>query len=136
MRRTVTMEYPKTSGPPVARSVQTSASIDEKFFFIRGCLEIPVEDEDERFSWGVWVSLSESSFKQWVGLLRSGETLSDRPVLRLAQYPVEALSGNSEPQDDGFTCGMAAFARTLNFSQQITRSPSNSDKGITVGRVA
>jgi hypothetical protein len=40
--------------------------IDEEFFFIRGCLEITVEGENERFSWGVWVSLSETSFKQWL----------------------------------------------------------------------
>jgi hypothetical protein len=39
--------------------------IDEKWFFVRGCIEIPVHGETECFSWGVWVSLSEASFKQW-----------------------------------------------------------------------
>lgn len=39
--------------------------IDGQWFFVRGCLEIPVHGESEPFSWGVWVSLSESSFKQW-----------------------------------------------------------------------
>lgn len=39
--------------------------IDGKWFFIRGCIEIPVHGETEQFSWGVWVSLSEASFKQW-----------------------------------------------------------------------
>src|SRR5688500_4305799 len=39
--------------------------IDEKDFFVRGCIEIPVYGESDPLSWGVWVSLSESSFKQW-----------------------------------------------------------------------
>lgn len=40
--------------------------IDEEWFFVRGCLEIPVIGEDEPFSWGVWVSLSEENFIQWI----------------------------------------------------------------------
>jgi len=40
--------------------------IDEKWFFIRGCIEIPVHGEEEPFVWGVWVSLSEESFKEWI----------------------------------------------------------------------
>jgi hypothetical protein len=40
--------------------------IDGKHFFVRGCLEIPVVGESEFFTWGVWVSLSETSFTEWV----------------------------------------------------------------------
>lgn len=36
--------------------------IDDKHFFIVGNLEIPVAGVPERFSWDVWVSLSEKSF--------------------------------------------------------------------------
>jgi hypothetical protein len=39
--------------------------IDGDSYFVRGCIEIPVHGENEPFSWGVWVSLSESSYKQW-----------------------------------------------------------------------
>jgi hypothetical protein len=39
--------------------------IDHTFFFVRGCLEIPVHAADEPFIWGVWVSLSERSFNAW-----------------------------------------------------------------------
>ena len=31
--------------------------IDGNFFFVRGCIEIPVHGQDEAFNWGVWVSL-------------------------------------------------------------------------------
>lgn len=35
-------------------------------FFARACLEIPVIDLDRPFTWGVWVSLSEKSFEQFI----------------------------------------------------------------------
>ena len=41
--------------------------VDQKSFFVRGCLDIPVEGETEPFSWGVWVSLSRDSFDDFVG---------------------------------------------------------------------
>ena len=40
--------------------------IDEDTFFIRGCIEIPVIDEEEPFVWGVWISLSKESFEKWL----------------------------------------------------------------------
>ena len=40
--------------------------IDEKFFFVRGCLDIPVHGQEEPFSWGVWVSLSRQSFEEYI----------------------------------------------------------------------
>jgi len=36
--------------------------IDDKYFFIRGNIEIPVIGEDQIFVWDVWVSLSEKNF--------------------------------------------------------------------------
>jgi hypothetical protein len=40
--------------------------VDQEHFFVRGCLEIPVEGETEPFAWGVWVSLSKDSFAEFV----------------------------------------------------------------------
>src|SRR5689334_1759458 len=34
--------------------------------FIRVCLEIPILDFTEPFTWGVWVSLSEESFNRYI----------------------------------------------------------------------
>ena len=39
--------------------------IDGKWFFVRGCIEVPVHGKEEPFVWGAWVSLSEDSFKKW-----------------------------------------------------------------------
>jgi hypothetical protein len=33
---------------------------------VRGCLEIPVQEEAEPFVWGVWVDISQNSFDQWI----------------------------------------------------------------------
>jgi hypothetical protein len=43
--------------------------VDRKSFFVRGCLEIPVHAESVPFIWGVWVSLSNNSFDQFVRCL-------------------------------------------------------------------
>lgn len=38
--------------------------IDQKWFFIRGCLEIPILDSDEMFLWGLWASVREEVFDE------------------------------------------------------------------------
>ncbi len=40
--------------------------IDEKEFYIRGCIEIPVHGYDDPFIWGAWVSLSKENFLQFI----------------------------------------------------------------------
>ncbi|MFT3882705.1 MAG: DUF2199 domain-containing protein [Gemmatales bacterium] len=42
-----------------------SCVIAEQFYFIRGCLEIPIRDHPDVFTWGVWVSLKEENFFKW-----------------------------------------------------------------------
>ena len=42
-----------------------SCVIANKFFFIRGCLEIPVIGMSDALTWGVWVSLKEENFFIW-----------------------------------------------------------------------
>lgn len=37
--------------------------IDARWFFVRGCLEIPVLEWAEPYVWGVWASLSADSFR-------------------------------------------------------------------------
>ena len=36
--------------------------VADKFFFVRGCVDIPIVDAEEMLSFGVWVSLEESNF--------------------------------------------------------------------------
>lgn len=39
--------------------------IDEQWFFVRGCLEIAVDEHEEPLSWGVWCSLSKDAFLRY-----------------------------------------------------------------------
>ncbi len=43
--------------------------ITDKWFFVRGCLEIPVIGHDDPFVWGVWVSVSEDNFMEYQDLI-------------------------------------------------------------------
>jgi len=47
--------------------------IADKFFFARGCIEIPVIGHEDPFIWGVWVSLSEKSFMEFQEILKVAE---------------------------------------------------------------
>jgi hypothetical protein len=38
--------------------------VDETWFFIRGCLEIPVLDGDDPFIWGLWALVTEDVFNE------------------------------------------------------------------------
>jgi len=40
--------------------------VDDEYFFVRARLNIAVEGTEEPFSWGVWVSLSEKNFDEYV----------------------------------------------------------------------
>ena len=42
-----------------------SCVIADRFFFIRGCIEIPIIDEENTLTFGVWVSLKEDNFLIW-----------------------------------------------------------------------
>ena len=42
-----------------------SCVIADKFFFVRGCLDIKVIDADRALSFGAWVSLREDNFLLW-----------------------------------------------------------------------
>ena len=39
-----------------------TCTINDEWFFVRGCLDIPIAGEDQPFSWGVWTSLSQQNF--------------------------------------------------------------------------
>jgi hypothetical protein len=81
--------------------------VDQTFFFVRGCLEIPVQGESEPFIWGVWVSLSRSSFDQFVGCFETAKRSHIGPFLgwlsaELPLYPsTENLKARVHLRNDG-----------------------------------
>ena len=61
-------------------------------FFVRACLEIPVEGTGNPFIWGVWVSLSKENFERQRVLANSSERTEEPPYFgwlcsRIQAYP-------------------------------------------------
>lgn len=54
--------------------------VDDEFFFIRGCLEIPVVDGNQPFVWGVWVSLSQQNFARVAEIWEQPDRESEPPM--------------------------------------------------------
>ena len=54
-------------------------TIDDQYYFIRGCLEIHVLGQVEPFIWGVWTSLSRDNFRRALELFNQ-EPLEREPA--------------------------------------------------------
>jgi hypothetical protein len=66
--------------------------INQQYFYVLGCLEIPVHGDAETFSWGVWVSLSKNSFDHFLACFDSPNRSHVGPFFgwlstQLALYP-------------------------------------------------
>ena len=45
-----------------SKSSEDWCMVDDQFFYLRGCLEVPIAGTQSVLSWGVWTSLSEDDF--------------------------------------------------------------------------
>ena len=54
--------------------------IDHKDFFVKGCLEMPIQDHKETFIFTAWVSLSERNFHKFQDLLDVEEREQQKPM--------------------------------------------------------
>lgn len=66
--------------------------IDDEHYFVRGCLNIPIQGTEDVVNWGVWVSLSEESFNRMSDLWETPGRESEPPYFgwlctRLPGYP-------------------------------------------------
>jgi len=109
--------------------------IDGAYYFVRGCLEIPVHGEREPFSWGVWVSLSEQSFTQWGACFESERRSHVGPFFgwlnaALAPYPDTVNLKTRVHLRDGFIRPFIELEPTDHPLAVEQR------KGISAGRVA
>ena len=81
--------------------------VDQEYFFVRGCLEIPVDGEGEPFAWGVWVSLSKDRFDDFTACFDAPKRSHIGPFFgwlsaELPLYPsTENLKTRVHLRDDG-----------------------------------
>jgi hypothetical protein len=59
--------------------------IDERRFYIRGCLYVLVTDADEQFAWGLWARVGKPAFQRYFALY--------------------SADGSEEPPFRGYLCG-------------------------------
>jgi len=78
--------------------------IEGEHFFVRGRVCLPVEGVDERFEWGVWVSLSEESF------LRMSERWEEQG--REDELPMFGWLSSDLPTYEPSTLNLAAMVYT------------------------
>lgn len=51
--------------------------VDDKFYYLRGCLEVPIQGSDKTFVWGVWVTISEFDFDTTMELWNDPERIDE-----------------------------------------------------------
>ncbi len=86
-------------------------SIDDKEFFIRGILALPVKDSEEEFRWGAWALISEDDFNRYLELWDADDVGDEPPFVGwvaggIPAYPdtdrlevkVRLQSGNQRPR--------------------------------------
>ena len=70
--------------------------IDGEWFFVRGCLEVPVRGHDEPLSWGAWVSLSGENFQRYAEL---HDDVAREPGARFVGWLCSIIPGYPETQE-------------------------------------
>jgi len=68
--------------PPAERATRVELRedecvIDEKEFYVKGLLEIPIEGSPDPFVWGVWLSVSAESYRRFATLFDDTRRAAD-----------------------------------------------------------
>ena len=95
-----------------------TCTIDNERFLIRGCLEIPVNNESDPFIWGVWVDVSQRDFEAFRTVL---EVRHRKHLGPFAGYLGSTLPGYSEST---FNLHVRAHLRDEGIRPLVTVAPS------------
>ncbi|MFI8705965.1 DUF2199 domain-containing protein [Bacillus sp. NPDC077411] len=109
--------------------------MDEEYYFIRGCIEIPIINNNEVFIWNVWVSLSEESFSKTMELWETEERKTEEPYFGW-------LSTSIPGYPDTVNLKTHVYIRDIGIRPFIELEPTDHPlaveqrKGITLERIA
>jgi hypothetical protein len=105
---------------PDNRLDENLCMIGGKDFFVRGCVEVPIVDREEKFTLGLWVSVAEDNFKRVLDLW-TAEVENEPPMFGLLCNDV-SLYPASTP-----TLGLKTSVRLRNNNQRpaITLEPTD-----------
>jgi hypothetical protein len=76
----------------VAILTEDWCSIEDRDFFVRGVLPVPIRGHERPFMWGVWVSLSRTNFERYVAHFKEDPPEGEGPYTgwisnQIAPYP-------------------------------------------------
>lgn len=77
------MEYfgvPEEERPKRIKMDDDLCIIDDKLYFIRSVLELPVKDGKEPFGWGVWPQVSQKDFNKYIKLWSAKGVEKEPPI--------------------------------------------------------
>ncbi len=126
---------PEAERPERCELTTDTCIVDGEFFFVRGCIEIPVRGVDEPFIWGTWVSLSRPNFEEFVSLMKRADRSAHGPYFGWlsAEFKVYPAAENLRTY---------AHLRNSGIRPSIELEPTNHPlaveqrEGISVDRVA
>lgn len=87
-------------------------AIDDRDFFVRGLIPVPVVESDQFFMWGVWTSVSRKNYSRLIDLWHDPKIVDEPPYFgwlsnRLPGYP-DTLNLKINLQSKNEKCEVAA----------------------------
>ncbi|SHN79292.1 DUF2199 domain-containing protein [Bradyrhizobium erythrophlei] len=87
------LQIPESERQDRAKLDSDVCIVDGKDIFVRGCLEIPILGQDDHFVWGVWVSVSTTSFDRIVELWNAPVIENEPPKFGWLSNSISLYSG-------------------------------------------
>ncbi|WP_079508788.1 DUF2199 domain-containing protein [Mesobacillus jeotgali] len=81
--------------------------IDDEYYFIRGCIELPVMEGKDSFIWDVWVSLSEANFNKTI-----------------EYWDAEGREEELEPMFGWLSTSLPCYPETINLKTMVHTRPA------------
>jgi hypothetical protein len=128
-------EIPESQRPNRGKLNEDFCCIDDKHFFVRGIIDIPIIGTEKHLMWGVWVSLSQKNFERIISVWNDPTIVQEPPYFgwlsnRISIYP------------DTLNLKTNVSSRDVNCSPFIQLEPTDHPlaieqrSGITLSRVS
>jgi hypothetical protein len=126
---------PEPERPNRCRLDTDTCVVDDEYFFVRGCLEVPILGESDPFVWGVWVSLSRTNFDTFIRLFEAEHRSHEGPFFG---WLSASLKGYPETENLKTMVHLRDHGQRPFIELEPTQHPLAVEQrsGITVGRVA
>lgn len=108
--------------------------IDNELYFIRGGIELSIENESNKFRWNIWVSVSEEDFKRMSELWEDENRILEKPY-------IGKIATKLEPYPETLDLSVIIISEKVGYAPKIELTESNhplyleQENGINMERV-